>query len=363
MYASGKNEVIPGASRQKANVLCILLACAVLGGCDPGSKPAPDSIQSSGQDQRAETGPTSDIRHPTPDIRHPASDIRHPASDVRRFIDDLGRTVVIPTRPTRVISLAPSLTEIVFAAGAGNLLIAVTSADDYPPAVSEITQIGAFPLNHEAVVAQSPDLILATDQVNNPHDLEPISDLGIPVVFLKFESVDNIIAAVRKVGDLLGLESTAQTAADGLAARWTQLQAASATLDSRPKLLLLIGYDILYAFGSESYTNEMITAAGATSVTADLSGQSAVLSDEFVLGSEPDIIVVTGEANFSVDDLLKHHPTWDALPAVRSNHVYSIDPDLILRPGPRAIDGTEKMAEMVVGMTSDVTGAREALRE
>ncbi len=317
MYAFGKNETISGAWRRKLRILCIILAVAVLGGCD---------------------------------VRPPTSDPGlSPGQALRPYIDDLGRTVEIPTRPTRVVSLAPSLTE--FLAGAADLLVAITTADDYPPAVNEITQIGAFPLNNEAVVAQSPDLILATNQVNSPHDIEPISELGIPAVFFTFESVDDIILAVHKVGDLLAVESTAQAAADELAARWARLQSASTTPGSRPKLLLLIGYDILYAFGGESYTNEMITRAGAESVTSGLPGQSAVLSDEFVLGSEPDIIVVAGEPNFDPDDMLEYHPTWDVLPAVRDKRVYSIDPDLVFRPGPRVIDGTERMAEIVAGIS------------
>lgn len=301
--------------KRKLKVLCLVLAASVVGGCAAGSA------------EKAES---------------------------RIYVDDLGRTVDVPTRPKRVVSLAPSLTEIVFLVGAGDLLVAVTTSDDYPPAVEEITHIGAFPLNHEAVVAQSPDLILATNQVNSPHDIEPISELGIPAVFLTFESVDDIISAVRKVGDLLAVEATAQTAADELATRWARLQSSSTTPGFRPRLLLLIGYDVLYAFGGESYTNEMIAQAGAKSVTAGLPGQSAVLSDEFVLGSEPDIIVVAGEPHFDLDDMLERHPTWDALPAVRDKHVYSIDPDLVFRPGPRVIDGTERLAEIV-----KFTGTRE----
>jgi iron complex transport system substrate-binding protein len=266
--------------------------------------------------------------------------------DSRSYIDGLGRTVEVPNNPTRVVSLAPSLTEIVFLAGAGDRLVAVTTADDYPPAVSRITQIGAFPLNHEAVVAQSPDLVLATDQVNNPHDLESISELGIPVVFLKFESIGNILTAVSEVGSLLNTTTAARSAAASLTSRWTRVLRTSSTTN-KPKLLVLIGHDILYAFGGDSYVNEMIAAAGAISVTAGLPGQSAVLSDEFVLGSEPDIIIVAGKSDFTPDELLANHPSWDVIPAVRNNRVFSINPDLISRPGPRVIEGTERIAELV----------------
>lgn len=268
----------------------------------------------------------------------------------RVYVDDLGRTVQIPARPARVVSLAPNLTEIMYLLGAEDLLVAVTMSDDYPAQVEEVMHIGAFPLNHEAVVAESPDIILATDQVNSPLDIEPISELGIPAVFLKFESVDDIILAVGKMGDLLGFESEAQTAADQLTARWEGVQSAASQSGPRPKLLLLIGFDILYSFGGDSYTNQMIEAAGAIPVTAELPGQSAVLSDEFVLGSDPDIILVAGDLDVTADDLLEHHPAWDALPAIQRKQVYSINADWVFRPGPRVIDGTERMSEIVAGV-------------
>lgn len=270
---------------------------------------------------------------------------------VRLYEDDLGRSVQIPVRPQRVVTLAPSLTEIVFAAGGGDRLAAITTADDHPPAVKQLPRIGAYPLNREAVVAQAPDLILATDQVNSLQDIKPISELGIPTVFLRFETIDGIISAVREVGKLLGLESRADSSAAALAARWADLQAGSSAKRERPTLLILIGADVLYSFGGDSYVNEMIAAAGAESVTTDLPAQSAVLTDEFVLARSPQMILGPAgsgsDSDFSLETLLDHHPAWDALPAIRNGHVFTLDPDLIFRPGPRAIDGAERIAQFV----------------
>jgi iron complex transport system substrate-binding protein len=263
------------------------------------------------------------------------------------MVDDLGRTVQLPVSPKRVVTLAPSLTEVVFAAGAGDRLIAVTTADDYPPAVEELDRIGAFPLNHEAVVARSPDLVLAADQVNSPLDLEPISDLDIPVFFFRFTTASEVISSIRTVGEIMGTRSAAGRAADSLEARWMSLDRTGSGTEEGPRLLLLVGYEVLYAFGGESYTVEMVRRAGARPVTRDLIGQSAVLSDEFVVARAPEIIVVASKSSVSPEHLLEHHPAWDVVPAIRSGHVYTIDPDLVLRPGPRIVDGTEALARLV----------------
>ena len=249
--------------------------------------------------------------------------------------------------PSRVVTLAPNLTEIVFAAGGGDRLVGVTTADDFPPEVNRIARVGAFPLNHEAVVGRNPDLVLATSHVHSEEDVEPLRQMGIPVRFLAFSTVDDIFSAIREVGGLIGSAQTADSVAGELADRWFTIGQSVPDESVRPTLLLVIGYDVLYSFGSESYTEAMIEAAGAASITADLQGQSSVLSDEFVLSSAPEIIVVTSDSAVSADQILAYHPSWDAVPAVASGRIYTIDPDLVLRPGPRVVDGTARLAEIV----------------
>jgi iron complex transport system substrate-binding protein len=197
------------------------------------------------------------------------------------------------------------------------------------------------------VVGRNPDLVLATSQVNSGEEVEPLRQAGIPVEFLEFSSVADVIEAIREVGELLGTAQTADSAADFLDDRWNGLRQAAASVENPPSLLMIIGYDVVYAFGSESYTEEMIAAAGATSITADLSGQSSVLSDEFVLSSAPEIIVITSDSTVSRDQILSHHPSWDAVPAIAAGHIYTVDPDLVLRPGPRVVEGTERLASIV----------------
>ncbi|HUF08583.1 MAG TPA: helical backbone metal receptor [Rhodothermales bacterium] len=278
-----------------------------------------------------------------------------PTIDQRVVVDDIGREVRVPVRPTRVVSLAPSITEVVFAAGAGDRLAAVTTSDNYPTAVAGIRQITAFPLDHEAIVALGPDLLLATDQINSVRDLDALSEVGIPAYFLRFTTADDVFLSIRIAGRLLGTEERANRTADSLQAIWNGYITSIDTISYIPSVLLLAGYDVLYAFGRDSYTNEIIRAAGGRSVTDALDGQAATLSEEFVLAAQPDVIVGTFGDDFDVDKIVAGHPTWASLPAAQRGRVYSIDPDLISRPGPRIIEGAKRIAEWVDGAKSTAT--------
>lgn len=270
-----------------------------------------------------------------------------PTQAMREVVDDTGRTVSVPNDPKRVISLAPSITEVAFAARVGDKLRAVTTVDNYPPEVNSLDRITAFPLDHEGIVAMAPDLVLATDQINSVRDVSALSDVGIPAFFLRFNTASDIFKAVRTVGDLLGSRDLADSAADSLETMWNSLLSDSETASYRPGVLLIAGYDVLYAFGRDSYTSEMIRAAGGRSVTDKLEGQAATLSDEFVLTEQPEIIVGTFGESFDVAQIAAAHPTWNSVPAVATGRVYSMDPDLVSRPGPRIIDGARTIRRWV----------------
>jgi len=272
---------------------------------------------------------------------------------LRQVVDDTGRTVSIPTNPTRVLSLAPSITEVAFAAKAQSQLVAVTTVDNYPPDVGSLARITAFPLDHEGIVAMGPDLVLATDQINSVRDVSALSGVGIPAYFLRFNVASDVFTAIRTVGDLLGTQDLANAAADSLETAWKSLLSASDTVTYKPKVLLLAGYDVLYAFGRDSYTSEIVRAAGGQSVTDRLEGQAATLSDEFVLAEQPEIIVGTFGESFDVTQIADAHPTWHSVPAIAGGYVYSIDPDLISRPGPRIIDGARTIGRWVEAFKRD----------
>ncbi len=268
-----------------------------------------------------------------------------PTDGTLSFTDDLGRVVTLPRVPERVVTLAPSLTEIVFAAGAGHKLVGVTTADDYPPAVDTLPRFSALPVNFEAIVALQPDLVLATDQVNNPRDATTFEALGLPVYFFAYASLEDVLEAILTTGMLLGTESVARRTVDSLYTRLTQLAAVVDTLRQRPSVLVLISDATLYAFGRGSYVHDLVARAGGVSLTASLPNPAPVLSDELVLQLQPEVIVVAAGASYNPDQLLQRHPSWDLLPAVRHRRICGMEPSLILRPGPRLLDGLEALLQ------------------
>ena len=263
------------------------------------------------------------------------------------FADDLGCTVSIEQPARRVLTLAPNLTEIVFAAGAGGLLPAVSTADDWPPAIDTLPRYSTFPMDFEAIAAFDPDVLLATDQINAPRDAETFADLGIPTFFFSFSSLEDIARSIRATGELLGTETQADAAADSLEAAFATLRDRTSEVAAKPLVLLLNGDRTLYAFGEGSYTHDLIRLAGGVSATADLGTPAPVLSEEFVLNAKPDVVIGSFGEGYGAADLLALHPTWDVVPAVQNGRVYNLHGDFFQRPGPRLLEGARRLAQML----------------
>ena len=270
-----------------------------------------------------------------------------PPADGERIVEDArGRTVQLPARPARIVTLAPNVTEIVYAAGAGHMLVGAGLPDNFPPAVDTLPRYATYPLDFEAVAALAPDLAFASDQVNGIRDAETLAALGIPTYFLSSAGLHEILANIEVVGELLKTSDAAVEFADSLRRRVDSLR--ELTRDAtRPTTLFLIGQQTLFSFGSESYIHDLIRLAGGRSATADLDAEAPILSEEYVLSIQPDIIIGSWGSDFDVEELLRHHPTWDAVPAVANRRVYGVDADLVERPGPRLVDGAWAMAQVI----------------
>lgn len=269
---------------------------------------------------------------------------KSPQRSAREWIDDAGRTVSVRVPVQRIVTMAPNLTEITFAAGAGGKLVGVTTADDYPPEVDSLPKFSAVGVDFEAVLALEPDVILATDQVNSPRDADMFDSLGIPILYLNFSGLDDIFEAIRTVGDLAGTGDRASDHAQTLRDAVDDLRTRTSTVTERPRVLFLISGDRLFGFGKNSYVHEMIEAAGGVSISADMDVTAPVFSEEYVIEEAPDLIIGSFPPGTAAAELLEAHPAWTTVPAIRNNRVYTIDPDIVLRPGPRVVEGTFRMA-------------------
>lgn len=272
----------------------------------------------------------------------------------RTFTDDLGRDVSV-SRVQRIVTLAPNLTEIAFAAGAGAKVVAVGISDDFPPAVDSLPHVGVLPVDVEAIAAQEPDLVVATTQVNSPRDADAFGAVDLSAYYFAFPTLQSVFDGVRRMGELAGTNAAARDSAAALEAQFFRLTSRTDSLLSdltpdqpdslaRPTVLVLAGSDVLYSFGNGSYVHTMVKAAGGHSITQSIENAAPTLSEEFVLSARPDVIIGAFDSDTPADMLLENHPSFDLLPAVENGRVFSIDSDLLFRPGPRLVEGTERLS-------------------
>ena len=290
-----------------------------------------------------------------PDATQIATLSNSPSTDSTFATDDLGRQVLITRYVQRIVPIAPSITEVLFAAGAGKQVVAVSHADDYPESIKALPRFNSHPMDYEALVRMTPDIIIGTDQINNPRDAHLFESLGTPVLYFSFNSWSDIPRVIRYIGSITSNAEQANVTADSLIERVEEIQSQIPQDLSRPRVLILIGSDKLYTFGKDSYVHELIEIAGGFSITESLDSSSPELSEEYVITSNPDLILGTFGNEL---DLLENHPSFQSVRAVQNNQICMVDPSLILRPGPRLIEGMEKIAGCILALSaSGITDA------
>lgn len=263
------------------------------------------------------------------------------------IIDDYGRAVTIPKYPQRIISLAPSITEILYNVQLGNNIIGVDDYSDYPEEAEDKTKIGSYLMpNLEIIISLNPDLILASDMTSKDNVIT-MEEKGLTVVVLAPETVTGIIQDIRLVGLIGNKTAEANNLADNLEQRIDAVT--SKTSDSnlnRPKVYM--EYYPYWTYGPGSFGNDMILMAGGKNIAATTATAYSEITNEFVVASNPEIIIFTvgPHASTTVEDI-KSRTGWVNTDAVESNNIYTIDDDIISRPGPRIVDALEQLAELI----------------
>jgi iron complex transport system substrate-binding protein len=252
----------------------------------------------------------------------------------------------------RIISIAPSNTEILFALDAGSQMIGRDELSDFPAEAKAVTSIGqAFDkLNTEAIVALKPDLVLAAE-INSPEQVKALEDLKLTVYWLpnpkKFE---DLYTNLETVGRLTGRSAEAAALIDSIKARYDAvIQKVSAAPEKSTVFYEIDGTDPTkpWTAGPGSFVDTMLTLAGGQNVGAGLKDPFAQISSEELVAQNPDIIVL-GDAQYGVTpESVAQRPGWNVLNAVKNNQIFAFDDNLISRPGPRLIDALEQMAQLL----------------
>jgi iron complex transport system substrate-binding protein len=263
----------------------------------------------------------------------------------RQVVDEGGRSLTVPAKIDRVVSLAPNLTEVVFAVGAGDKLVGVTSYCDYPEAARKITKVGdTIQPNIEAIVALHPQIVLVSTSSQLESFVQKMREQNIAVYVTDPHDLEGIFRTIANVGDLLGVKENAARELEKLRARTSVVEGKVKT-QPPVSVFFQLSREPLYTIGKDAYVTDLIRRAGGESVTRDVPGAFPTYSAEAALAARPEAIVMTsgdsmgGKINSRVVESLQRSP------AVMNGRVYEINGDLLSRPGPRVVDGVEQMAK------------------
>lgn len=266
--------------------------------------------------------------------------------------DQAGRVVRVEKIPEKIISLAPSNTEIVYALSLEDRLVGVTEYCDYPEAAKEKPKIGGFStVDIERVVAIQPDLILAAN-IHKKEVIPQLERLGFTVLTLDPKTVDEILEAINLIGWFTGKKEEASHLVTEMKNRIKTVTDKTLALPEaqRPAVFYILWHDPLRTVSAEARIHELIVKAGGMNIAQDLEGGYPTMSLEAVLMANPQVIIAgsghgTGE-NLPFQFALTE-PRLTEVEARRNGRVYEIDADLTSRPAPRIVDGLEKLAEFI----------------
>jgi iron complex transport system substrate-binding protein len=264
-------------------------------------------------------------------------------------VDVEGTEVTIEAQPQRIISLAPSTTETIFALGAGDRLVGGTDFDDYPPEAIELADVATYTgVIMEQVVALEPDLVLAAgNSFTQPEDIAKMRELGYTVVVLYAPDVEAVMTDIELIGTTIGVSDEAQAMTAGITAQMDAIAAEATTTGSTPSVFYELGAEPeIYAPAPDSFLADMIVRAGGEPITtADPSLWSIPL--EALVVADPEIIVL-GDANYGTcPDQVGTRAGWDGMTAVVNGDVRPVNDVPITRPGPRLAEGLASLARAI----------------
>ena len=261
----------------------------------------------------------------------------------REVVDEAGRRVKLPLHIDRIVSLAPNLTEIVYAVGAGARLVGDTEYCDYPQEAKSVAKIGdTMHPSIERIIALKPQLVLVSTASQLEAFTKQLDEQKIAVYVTNPRSLDEVFRSIATLGDFFDAHERAAKLVAELRKRSEAVEAA--VKQAKPvKVFYQVSGEPLYTIGRDAYLTDLVRRAGGLSVTADVPGAFPRFSDEAALAARPEAIILPsggsmGTANSTPAAALKNSP------AVLNNRVYKINDDHLSRPGPRLVDGLEEMA-------------------
>jgi len=258
------------------------------------------------------------------------------------FVDDLGRQVTIERIPQRIVSLAPSNTEILFALGLGDKVVGVTDWCDYPPEALDKEKVGSYDTpDIEKIVALTPDLILVAygtsiDVINT------LDGLGLTVFGIKSTDLDDVLNDIITVGEITDKEVEAAALTSEMESRIEAVTDETSELEERPRVFYIVWHDPLWTAGSETFIHELIEKGGGVNICQNITGYTTISIEE-VVARNPEVIIAS-EWSF---EWANNETLLQGTDARQNGRIYQGDDDLVQRPGPRLVEGLEWFAYFI----------------
>ncbi|MYA20375.1 MAG: ABC transporter substrate-binding protein [Chloroflexi bacterium] len=259
--------------------------------------------------------------------------------------DSAGTEVTLEAPPERIISYSPGATELLFAIGAGDRVVATDEFSDFPPEAEELPKVAYSSPDPERALALEPDLLIMASRQRE--QIEQFRSLGMTVLFLdSAQNIEGVFETVALLGLVTGNE---QQAADLVASMRGRIEAVTAALEEveeGPLVFFELTAD-LYTVGTDTFVGELLTLAKARNIAEGAASSFPQLSAEAIIDAAPDVVLLADAAWGESYETVCARPGWDAIPACVNERVHGVDGDLTSRPGPRIVDGLEQIARLL----------------
>lgn len=267
---------------------------------------------------------------------------------IRTVIDQMDRTITLPDHPQRIVALAPSITEIIFALGQGHRLIGVTRFSNHPARAEALPKVGSYVrLDLERIVALKPDLCIAIKEGNPKAVIDRLESLKIPVYAVNPRNLDTVMKTVRDIGGILGASERAEILIRNMRSRIRRVKSVVAKTVHRPRVFFQIGISPIVSAGTDTLIDELIELAGGKNLAEGRTPYPR-FSREQVIGLSPEVFIITSMARQAVFKQVKAEWShWHDMPAVRDRRIFLVDSDLFDRPTPRLLDGLELLVRLI----------------
>lgn len=257
-------------------------------------------------------------------------------------VDDTGRTITLAAPAKRIISLAPHVTELLYAAGAGERIVATVDYSDYPDAAAKLPRVGGYSrIDLEAVAAARPDLVIAWQSGNPAAHIDKLKAMGLPLYLSQPNRIEDVATNLEKFGQLAGTSAAANAAA----ARFRQkLAELDGRYRQRPKVRVFyqVWKQPLLTVGGHQIISDVIRLCGGENIFANLDGMAPTVSVEAVVAANPEAIIVSGMGD-ERPEWLSEWKRWPRITAVARDNLFFIPPTLIQRHTPRLLQGAERL--------------------